>query len=496
MIRVMIVEDEPPARRRLQNLIERLDDSFRVIDYALDGEEALEKLKTNPVDVIFSDIRMPVMDGVELMNRIRQNDAETMIVVVSGFQDFTYVTSALRAQAVDYLLKPVTESELKPLLAQIRENYQLREHEMIQRKLAAQIYKTNNGTSEKDIRTLDQGLIMMLFCAGSFPFCESTDLCPGATFWNEVSLHECINSARTGLSEMSWEFMGNSPSERILIVQASAGDPAELSKKIFNEILKRAEMPVSCAYSRKAVNLDETDESIMNLHLTLEKQIRIGQSLLFQSEPDNIETNAHISNELFETTKGALTNPEALNLLFQRIQSENCSQEELYRLFSIVLAQRSSNQSGDYQKLIQERAALADSISTALNLDDFKKDMASLLFNEVPIYDENTISAKIADYLTKNYREHITNQTLGTLFGYVPSYISILFRREFHMSPSEYLTDIRIEHAKQLLSSAPEMLVRDIALNCGFKSQHHFSRTFKKHEGVWPTEYLSQIRPS
>ena len=84
------------------------------------------------------------------------------------------------------------------------------------------------------------------------------------------------------------------------------------------------------------------------------------------------------------------------------------------------------------------------------------------------------MAQRIEHYLRKNYAEHITNQTLGSVFGYVPSYVSMLFRREYGISPSEYLTDIRIEQAKRLLLENPNALIRDVALDVASKASTTF----------------------
>jgi len=123
MIRVMIVEDEPHAIRRLQRLIERNADDFEVVATAFDGRDALEKLEALPCDVVFTDMRMPVMDGVELMRILNERYPECLRVVISGYQDFEYMSSAVRMQAMDYLLKPLEEEALVQLLERIREKY-------------------------------------------------------------------------------------------------------------------------------------------------------------------------------------------------------------------------------------------------------------------------------------------------------------------------------------------------------------------------------------
>ncbi len=128
-------------------------------------------------------------------------------------------------------------------------------------------------------------------------------------------------------------------------------------------------------------------------------------------------------------------------------------------------------------------------------MDELRGDLASLCVNgEENSGETASVAQRIEQYLRKNYAEHITNQTLGGVFGYVPSYVSMLFRREYGVSPSEYLTDVRIEQAKHRLLEDPNVLIRDVALTVGFKSQHHFSRTFKNHEGVWPSDFSHERR--
>ena len=128
-------------------------------------------------------------------------------------------------------------------------------------------------------------------------------------------------------------------------------------------------------------------------------------------------------------------------------------------------------------------------------MDELRGDLASLCASgEESSSETASVAQRIEQYLRKNYAEHITNQTLGGVFGYVPSYVSMLFRREYGVSPSEYLTNVRIEQAKKRLLEDPNVLIRDVAVAVGFKSQHHFSRTFKNHEGVWPSDFAHERR--
>ena len=176
MIRVMIVEDEPHAQRRLQRMIERLDDFFRIEATAMDGEEALDILKTTRCDVVFTDIRMPIMDGVELMQRVRRQYPEMMLVVLSGYSDFSYVSEAVRSQAVDYLLKPLTEEALRGCSS-------------TQGTLSGAGTRTDppqtgrahqqGRPAQRRRKRADERLGAFLLCAGALPICESRKCAPG-----------------------------------------------------------------------------------------------------------------------------------------------------------------------------------------------------------------------------------------------------------------------------------------------------------------------------
>lgn len=492
MIRVMIVEDEPHAQRRLRRMIERLDDFFRIEATALDGEEALAKLKSVRCDVVFTDIRMPIMDGAELMQRVRKLYPQIMLVVVSGYSDFSYVSEAVRAQAVDYLLKPLTEEALTHLLSRLKERFLAREHEQIRRMLSARINKAaplNGGEAGAD-----EKLGVFLLCAGALPICESTDMCPGAEFWSSATLRDAVASALHDLSGFTWEFMGNTPSERIVVLRAEGGQLPALAAYLHDAIVARADMPVSCACHREPISLGEIDRTLKALRRELEQRGRIGESLLL--ELSDAPWHPRGDEEALLAAEACLGRADApaLDALFGRFEAEKWSQGEIYRLFSMALAKAGAASPDSYVESLRLRAALADSISSALTMAELRGDIASLRLGGDDGGESNSVARRIEQYLRAHYADHITNQTLGGVFGYVPSYVSMLFRREYGISPSEYLTNIRIEQAKQRMLKNPGALIRDVALEVGFKSQHHFSRTFKNREGVWPSDYLGERR--
>ena len=112
MYRVVLIDDENIIVEGLRRVIKWADYGCEVVGTASGAEEGAALIRKLQPHILFTDIRMPIMDGTELMQRVRRQYPEIMLVVLSGYSDFSYVSEAVRSQAVDYLLKPLTEEAL------------------------------------------------------------------------------------------------------------------------------------------------------------------------------------------------------------------------------------------------------------------------------------------------------------------------------------------------------------------------------------------------
>jgi two-component system response regulator YesN len=110
MYRILVVDDEPMIRKGLEKLISQNAGAEVAVETAENGAEALERIAANKPDFVFTDIRMPRMDGLELCKHIRDNDSSIDIVVVSGYGDFEYAQKCVSYGVKEYILKPVTRS--------------------------------------------------------------------------------------------------------------------------------------------------------------------------------------------------------------------------------------------------------------------------------------------------------------------------------------------------------------------------------------------------
>ena len=111
--RCIVVEDEALVRNSLIRKVKQLDMGVRVIDYADNGNLAVQKIEQLLPDFVITDIRIPGMDGVELMQWLNFTYPSVPFIVTSGYAEFQYAQAAVRYHAVDYLLKPVTPDALR-----------------------------------------------------------------------------------------------------------------------------------------------------------------------------------------------------------------------------------------------------------------------------------------------------------------------------------------------------------------------------------------------
>ena len=134
--KVIVADDEKLIANNIARKIEESNDAFEVVAKAGTGQEALALVQQLLPDVVFSDIKMPEMDGIELIERLKMRNPSVLTVIVSGYSDFEYTRSAIRYDAVDYLLKPVNPEDLKQLLYRLESILMAREQQLAPRRQA------------------------------------------------------------------------------------------------------------------------------------------------------------------------------------------------------------------------------------------------------------------------------------------------------------------------------------------------------------------------
>ena len=115
MYKIIVAEDEPTALNHVCMILAKKCPQYRVVGTAENGQEALDMIQKEAPDVLITDVKMPIMDGIQLVAKVKEEFPEILSVIISGYSDFEYAKGALRSGVCDYLLKPLAPSDMKRL---------------------------------------------------------------------------------------------------------------------------------------------------------------------------------------------------------------------------------------------------------------------------------------------------------------------------------------------------------------------------------------------
>ena len=246
MIKVLIVEDEPPIARAVKQMIESSSDAFEVVGCEINGQTALLRMEEEEVDVVITDIRMPVMDGLAFLERAIVKNPGCLTVILSGHQDFNYAQTALRLGAFDYLLKPLAPEKLKQLLQRLEEAFS--KNALQPNRGKWDISNPLNQATNKNTNCW-----VMIANAGNWPLIPDDSLVPGADFWKKNNAKRLI-SALLGNEEEILVLEGKVSTEAVFIVK-NLKEPQvhKLATELYNRLNYNSVLPITLLVAAKPI---------------------------------------------------------------------------------------------------------------------------------------------------------------------------------------------------------------------------------------------------
>lgn len=509
MIRILVVEDEPPIARGIIKLIQSYDCGQEMdIQSAINGKRALEQLESAPFDIVFTDIKMPLMTGIELAEQIQKRYPEIITVMISGYQDFDFARKAIQYKVFDYILKPVKKEDMHNLLDHVFEKINSRNLQKNRSDIFRAIQNEAPAPAASH-RGETQLYAVLLMCAGAFPLTPDESLLPAISLYSQIDVEQIVESMTTP-SEVSMCFNGKSSAERIVVVSVDNPERIhQIARDLMQQLGQVSHLPVTIATNGQLIDLNHLYTTFIKLRTMLHNRLVLFQSNIFclgeneaQEKDDYVPENKEsaVYNEMLVALKTGSKERihESVLSSLNEFAEQNATQLESIFVFERILSTFfSGNLSG--KQIVQAKTDLRTAFSNATTQNSLCDEITEIFCYSLP-NEENDEKANshqhlcdnIESYLKANYDKNITNTLLSQEFGFVSSYISKIFREHKGMSPSEYLTNFRIGMAKEILTSQPETLVKEVARTVGFNDQHYFSKIFKRETGMWPTEFQGQ----
>lgn len=219
MYSVILVDDEQMIRESIIELVDWNKAGFEMIGQASNGDEALEFIEKNTPDILITDIKMPIMDGIQLAKEVREKHPSVKIIFLSGYDEFEYAISGIKLNIIEYLLKPISRVELEETLKKVKKNLDKEQREARDLKLAEANY-------QKDIDVVRMSYLLSLIMENY----ESTSM---------AETNHLLQLYQLNLSG-SWKVLINVNIDRSSIIEdESAINQFELMKYSLSNVVRR-----------------------------------------------------------------------------------------------------------------------------------------------------------------------------------------------------------------------------------------------------------------
>lgn len=526
MYRLMIVDDENTTCNSLQELIPWRQLGISEVVTAKNGIAALKLAQSKQPDILLTDIRMPKMDGLELAKTVREQFPQCQIIFLSGYADKAYLKTAIQLKAVSYIEKPLNPDEIKSI---IRQTVALCEEERQRNQTFAKLQDNLNDSKP----LMGQALTLELVNDGldnseltakyaGLDFQLNPDDCYTVIYvdisWNPELNAGAIHHAKQSLLEALASgsaanpaniIAGFDPTDNLILVCRTKTAASPAFRELF-DFLDTCLIPFTKNGSRYAagvgsiaMGLEQIPQSHRNAVIAATRQFYCNSQQIFYFSDPFPSSTLEIDKALFADFKNSLRNDnfEAAQSLVRKLtdQIATCRESDLNRVknayFHLLLAVydvalerklidpfNEREEKYIWQELAEKRS-LAELAEYVLAVND-------MIFKQLT--ETGAPNRKIKE-ITRYIREHYADknlsiQTISSQVYLSPTYLCAFFKKSTGKTLNEYITDIRIAKAKELLQDQ-QMKLYEISANVGFTDVNYFSTLFKRKVGCTPSEF-------
>lgn len=532
MLKVLIIDDEEKVCRLIQCLIDWESLGLSIAGICHDGLLALDLIKEISPDIIITDIRMPGCDGLTLIKTAKDYNPRIHFIIVSGYGQFDYAQRAIQYGVSDYILKPIKEKDLKATLISILEKHQSVEiHEQQDEAIRNEL----NSTQERIKSNFINDLILNPLLVRSFHSIEEinqtyyTDFTESAfcllsvfldlnednrqTIVNDFLLNKTMgivdsematyHDCSITVSEKNIYCFINDSRERLsdLYPTAKKIRGALLSlKEIFPELhvlllqssIKNSFMEITDCYGEIKSALNEKvlsgSDAIYSYSRIPECKNHVADfiSPSFRSQYLSYTEAFHyeaLKNLLYNLANRLIHLVPVTGTFIWQIYSE------LISLFLFFLNQHKIDASID--ELSNRLSSCFLSFTSVSDAFHYLAEEQCLLLEDWRLHKKKALSKAVLtakQYINNHYAQNLSLELIGQAVGLNPSYFSNIFKKETGISFIDYLTDIRIQNAKNMLTET-DLEVIEISEHTGFNDLKYFTRCFRKITGMTPVAY-------
>ena len=497
MLTILIVDDEKLERNGIKFLLKREKEEFRILE-ASNGKDALGVLMKENVDILFSDVKMPYINGLELSKQARELCPDLEIVIFSGYNDFSYAKEALRYGVVDYVLKPVDPEEfhrtLERVMGHISDRKEETEKQNRQEDYLRKYFFINylySGNKES-LEHLEK-----LFSGGrkELDRCTRVILASASNGFFETEEEHFTDSLKEQFHR-DLGYINLNSNESLFLFTEKYTDYRELARQLYEFFRKQYDCECYFAVSGPISEITEMPEEFRKLELLLGEQFyQPGQHVLVSGEEAEEPEDRTGEAELIDQISRDIRSRDVIRLGqdFGKLEKKyrgNRQFSEMYVkfVFSSILKEVYEQISPGDEKVLSKKVDrlyrcrkiqdVVDIVSKAISeFEESMEEQKDGLRGEI---------AKVKSYIQHHYSENnIGAEDLARMVYLSPGYLSTVFKEETGMTLNRYIREVRMNKARDLLGGT-NMKITQIAKEVGFSNSSYFCRSFREYFGCSP----------
>ncbi|MBT2643146.1 response regulator [Bacillus sp. ISL-41] len=498
MYKVLIADDEKNIRLGIQAMIKREYPDFETF-IASDGQEALDGIFENKPDIVITDIKMPRMDGIQLIRELQQQEEiKPSIVILSGYDDFTYAKEAIKHKVKDYLLKPVNRTELFKTLNTIieeLENSQKMTYQHMDDYRASQLnyILLNPNIQQEVVEDLYKKMKIESYPDGYYVGIIQVD--------GDIDGEDFLNKINQLLYSSSGSIPFLDKDGRVTIISA---DFEQFS--ILKEQLGRDRHSIfTIGISEKAQDIREFKQTygqaataIKYHFLYPRRQIILYENV--KEKPEVASLPADLINKI-SNMLGTEREKEIKDNLRQVMDFDVIAHSSIDYLENLNEEINETIFKGFFKRLGEESLVtfeLLNKIDNIYNFDNFHEYFHALEdllmriheYNKQvkAVYSEQKYMDRAIAYIRENYHKDLNLAVVANYISLNYSYFSHMFKEYIGQNFVDYLKMVRVDSAKRLLKET-DFKILEISEMVGYKNPKQFARVFREVEGISPKEY-------
>jgi len=481
MYKMIIVDDEQFSREGMKRLLRWENYDIEIAAVCENAEEGIEVAKKIKPDIIITDIRMNAMDGLTMLEEIKKF-LKCEFIVISGYSVFEYAQRAINAEVSNYLLKPVSRTDLEmavmKCIMKIKKNTAQTMAEQMGNVEYTLDILLNEDIPVKGLIDFEQYMVAVIKSKEAII----------KNFHDKLAVFESLKS-RYG--EVYIFFIN--PSELVIVIDAMYENQSVLLD--FEQIYH-----VGIALGN---NTQKFQEVYGNARVAVNQAIRENRSAVLFGEDTVIYMNefyfdAYSNIEMLLESGEFEPMKTEISRCFSKARKEGVLysdiiswSEKLFLLISDFVRKEEKNQLSLEGIENRFREKLGEKDNFDFSICDLILELCDLCeqdndSDQNPVKDHRIL--EIVSYIDEHYRENISLKSLASMFWLDQKYLSKLFKRHMGENYVEYITRKRIEDAKQMLSEE-ELTISEIAESVSYDDTNYFTVVFKKYVGITPKEY-------